>query len=83
MLQIKTIRNADPSAFDEAVNAALADGWTLTRRLAGTAFIAELEREEITEGERICENCAHFDLGNDQEPCRSCDEYASKWEVMP
>lgn len=81
MLQIKTIRNADPSAFDEAVNAALADGWTLTRRLSGPDFIAELEREEITEGERSCENCAHFNLCSDQEPCRSCDENASKWEV--
>lgn len=34
MLQIKTIRNRldNPTLFDDEVNAALRDGWTLKRR---------------------------------------------------
>lgn len=34
MLQIKTIRNRldNPSLFDDEVNAALRDGWTLKKR---------------------------------------------------
>lgn len=35
MLQIKTIIDNSASKFDKEVNKALADGWTLTRRLAG------------------------------------------------
>lgn len=82
MLQIKTIHNTDPAAFDEAVNTALAEGWTLTRRLTGPGpgFVAELEKEIITEGERCCENCAHYEKGVGVEPCLSCSEDADKWE---
>lgn len=80
MLQIKTIRNTDPAAFDEAVNTALAEGWTLTRRLTGPDFIAELEREVITEEERSCENCAHYSKKLGEEPCLSCSVDADKWE---
>lgn len=80
MLQIKTIRNTDPAAFDDAVNAALAEGWILTRRLAGPDFIAEMERETIPEKEQCCENCAHYNKRGDEEPCLHCSENADKWE---
>lgn len=84
MLQIKTIRDKDPAAFDEAVNTALADGWTLARRLTGADFIAEMEKEIITEAERCCENCKHCDLDGNCEPCRDCNDgvkYPTKWEA--
>jgi hypothetical protein len=93
MLQIKTIKYQLNAAetFDEKVNAALAEGWTLTKRevlppadlgdrVAFRMLYAELEREEITEAERCCENCAHYDNGAHQEPCLSCSEDADKWE---
>lgn len=86
MLQIKTIHDTDPAAFDEAVNTALMEGWTLTRRLTGPegnapGFVAELEQEIITEAERCCENCRHYDSLPHTEPCRSCGENADKWEA--
>lgn len=82
MLQIKTIRRTDPERFDDAVNEALADGWTLTRRcLVPEGFIAELEKVIITEAERTCENCRHRDTPPEQEPCFSCSETCSEWEL--
>lgn len=59
MLQIKTIRYRldDPTLFDDKVNAALRDGWTLKKRTvlrpigqsesvyAHTMLYAELEKE--------------------------------------
>ena len=83
MLQIKTVHNTDPAAFDEAVNTALAEGWILTRRLTGPGpdFVAELEREIITEAERCCENCAHYGKLPHAEPCCNCSENADKWEA--
>lgn len=83
MLQIKTIHNTDPAAFDEAVNTALVEGWTLTRRLTGPGpdFVAELEREIITEAERCCENCRYCETLGGMEPCHSCDASASNWEA--
>lgn len=59
MLQIKTIRNRlnNPTLFDDEVNAALRDGWTLKKRTvlrpigqSGSVFghmmlYAELEKE--------------------------------------
>ena len=82
MLQIKTIKETDPDRFDKRVNEALADGWTLSRRLAGsTDFVAELEKEIITEDERSCENCKFGDQSGNLSPCCDCDEYASKWEA--
>ena len=81
MLQIKTIRETNPETFDEKVNAALADGWALTRRLTHAdfgCFVAELEREVITEAERCCENCRYWEQDGG-EPCDSCVEF-SAWE---
>ena len=79
MLQIKTVKETNPETFDEKVNAALAEGWTLTRRLTGAAdFVAELEREVITEAERCCENCRFWEQDGG-EPCDNCDEF-SAWE---
>lgn len=85
MKQIKTVINPGASQFDEAVNAALAEGWVLIKRyLSHTdhAFVAELEREVITEAERCCENCLHCDKDPSAEPCFSCSETASEWEPM-
>lgn len=59
MLQIKTIRNRldNPTLFDDEVNAALHDGWTLKKRTVlrpigqsesvymHTTLYAELEKE--------------------------------------
>ena len=81
MLQIKTIKRKGPDTFDEAVNEALADGWTLSRRLTGPEdFVAELEKEVITEAEKCCENCKHFTRSGDLEPCVSCPD-GEKWEA--
>ena len=82
MLQIKTIRHPDPDYFDTQVNEALADGWTLTRRLTGPDhFVAELEREIITDAEKCCENCKHCLISPEKEPCLSCSETGSEWEA--
>lgn len=90
MKQIKTITRAGASEFDETVNAALAEGWQLIeRRLVQTPtgavgfHYAQLEREEITEEGRCCENCAHYFKKNNEEPCSYCSEDCDKWEVMP
>lgn len=85
MLQIKTIRNILDKAekFDAEVNAALAEGWTLTKRElvhSHGVLYAELERVEITEEERCCENCAYCDHSGAADPCRSCTEDCDKWE---
>ena len=82
MLQIKTIRNTDPAAFDEAVNTALREGWRLTRRLTGPDLVAEMEMELITEEEQICENCRHYEKGPDEEPCCECTDNCSAWEPI-
>lgn len=81
MKQIKTIIDKSASAFDKEVNQALREGWELVKRYCeGYGFIAELEREEITEDERTCENCKHSTSSAAVEPCLSCDEKCSKWE---
>ena len=97
MKQIKTIKYQFDAAetFDKTVNAALAEGWTLTKRevlppadlgdrVAFRMLYAELEREEIPKvGEvRLCENCRYLDRPSKQEPCRSCEivcNIPSKW----
>lgn len=80
MLQIKTIRRADPCEFDEAVNKALLEGWTLTRRLTGPDhFVAEMEQVIITEAEKCCDNCRHGDKPAHAHPCNACKD-ASHWE---
>lgn len=82
MLQIKTIKATFPRDFDQQVNEALADGWTLTRRLTGhDDFVAEMEREIITEAERDCENCKHSGLPLESAPCCFCNTEADKWEA--
>jgi hypothetical protein len=96
MKQIKTIKNRldNAASFDKEVNAALAEGWQLTKRevlqpkaqseslQAYTMLYAELEREEITEAERCCENCAHYDTVSHNPPCCDCSEDANKWEPV-
>lgn len=80
MLQIKTIRRADPCEFDEAVNEALLEGWTLTRRhVFPDHFVAEMEQVIITEAEKCCDNCKHCFTREDKEPCVKCED-ASHWE---
>lgn len=79
MLQIKTICKNLTKDFDDAVNAALADGWTLCRRFVlPEGFIAEMEKEIITEAERDCDNCEYRDLDPDRNPCASCNNF-SNW----
>lgn len=94
MLQIKTIVKEIQyvQAFDEEVNQALAAGWHLAKRdlvqhtlaARGTLdyFYAELVRDIITEAERNCDNCRHFDNDADAEPCASCSSTASNWEAV-
>ena len=80
MLQIKTIKHQDPERFDDRVNEALADGWTLVRRLAGPEdFVAELEREI----EKVCQTCKYDKRRGSEEPCRNCipGETLNKWEA--
>ena len=95
MLQIKTIRNRLDNAeiFDREVNAALVEGWRLTKRdvlqpkaqnesvQSHTMLYAEMERVIFTEAERCCENCKHYDLDATLEPCVLCDDNADKWEA--
>ena len=85
MLQIKTIYRRDADVFDKEVNAALAEGWALTRRtFDATGFLAELEREIITEAERRCENCKYWEQQPESPPCCDCEDgangYPTKWE---
>lgn len=87
MLQIKTVhkRIDESKQFDDEINSALAEGWVLTKRefVAGYCVLyAELEREEITEAERCCENCAHYDTVSHNPPCCDCSEDADKWEPV-
>ena len=80
MKQIKTIRKVHPEDFDKEVNDALSEGWTLVRRgIFPSYFVAELEREIITEAERCCDNCAHCDKPGSSMPCADCKD-ASHWE---
>lgn len=96
MLQIKTIKRPfnHMDSFDEEVNAALAEGWRLTKRavigpyqIETDAFnvwimlYAELERYVITEAERCCENCRYCDCDSRLEPCINCNDNADKWEA--
>lgn len=79
MLQIKTIKDPDPDCFDARVNDYLADGWTLARRLTGPdVLIAELEKDIITEAEKCCENCRHFENDPHVGACAGCN--GDKWE---
>lgn len=88
MLQIKTIHvlitlspKPPTEQFDQRVNEALAEGWRLTKRICyETAFIAELEKEVITDEEKCCDNCKHGLNSPEKEPCRSCSDDADKWE---
>lgn len=89
MKQIKTIKHPlkASATFDEEVNAAMSEGWQLTKRevlgpmstsdpLINTYVMlyAELEREIIVEAERCCENCKYFDQQPESEPCLSCED---------
>lgn len=97
MKQIKTIMKAseDWELFDEAVNAAIAAGWTLVKRdvlkpyeartrLYVRTLYAELERETVEEKqsepkERICRNCAHHGTPVYDYPCTVCHD-CDEWE---
>ena len=97
MKQIKTIKNRLDSAntFDLEVNAAIAEGWRLTKRevlqpkaqsesmCTHIMLYAELERDIITKAERCCDNCKWFEQQPESEPCCSCEGdiiNPTKWE---
>jgi hypothetical protein len=94
MKQIKTIKNRldNTKMFDEEVNAAIAEGWELTRRdvirpnahpggeTSYTMLYAELEKEIITETERrSCYHCKWKFKTCNSEPCRNCKN-GDRWE---
>lgn len=80
MKQIKTIEEMTAGAFDLEVNKALSEGWELVRRyMNGENFIAEMEKNDITEAERCCANCKHCDKLAGMAPCHTCMD-ASNWE---
>lgn len=86
MKQILTIAEQSTQKFDETVNLAFEQGWELTKRYytPDNFFVAELEREVITEAERCCENCRYFDTSPGLEPCFSCEDgetAPTNWEV--
>lgn len=83
MKQIKTIYEGDPKKFDDKVNAAISEGWSLEKRtLNQYGFIAELEREIITDAEQTCENCRYPRTLPGAEPCLHCDPGTNwKWEA--
>lgn len=93
MEQIKTIikRATEPEAFDNEVNAALAEGYFLVRRCVVQAvqgitteyhrcLYAELVRTVFSEAGQCCENCAHTSKKGFEEPCASCSDDCDKWE---
>jgi hypothetical protein len=104
MKQIKTVyKDINPrlsptqevQEFDDEVNAALNEGWTLVKRGVldphvgesydyHRTFYAELERKEQEETEEDCLLCKHFDKADGEEPCSVCchgvPSYSSKWE---
>ena len=98
MKQIKTIvdRLNNANDFDIVVNAAIQGGWVLTVRKVllpqsqpnnGSTFThimlyAELEKEIITDADRCCENCKHFDCPPDADPCNVCSDNCSHWEPV-
>lgn len=95
MKQIKTIKNRldNAESFDKEVNAALAEGWQLTKRevlqpkaqsesmQTYTMLYAELEREKEPEpeGGRRCGNCKHVEDISAAAPCIGCIDH-DKWE---
>jgi len=91
MKQIKTIyysTERNETKFDEAVNEALADGWSLIKRDVIQAvncgnvyyhrsFYAELEKDVTVK--KSCSNCKYHALSSQQNPCRDC-LLESNWE---
>lgn len=84
MKQIKTIADKSTDIFDRRVNKELNIGWRLEKRYytPDYFFVAELEREEVTEEkDRRCRNCKHVNLHGFETPCCRCDVY-SRWEPL-
>ena len=87
--QIKTIvwGIGYTEGFDEEVNKALEEGWTLVRRdVRESILYAELEKsddpqEEPSSGERrvCCETCKYANVFLDVHPCCDCYNHGS-WE---
>lgn len=95
MKQIKTIKNRldNNEDFDKEVNAAIEEGWTLTKREViipqaqsqattfHTMLYAELEMEVFGKNDKKnCTNCKHKGtLFVPDSPCPECKSYM-KWE---
>lgn len=80
MKKIKTIQERKPEDFDDAVNAALNDGWKLkwskvTSDLIGALYLARMEKCE-----KSCEDCRFLGKLLIEEPCIDCGADFSKWE---
>lgn len=88
MKQIKTVISHKAAEFDKQVNSALLEGWVLLKRrlVCGPDsgyYYAELEKEIITETERCCENCKHYEDPVDIDPCLNChDGVLEGWEAV-
>lgn len=92
-MKIKTIvrQLGDAANFDKDVNAALADGWVLTKRdvlqlqsqpndgchYLHTMLYAELEKRDEAEINHRCATCGHFDDVSGY--CDNCRQ-GNKWE---
>lgn len=96
MKQIKTIKNRldNNEEFDNEVNTAIKEGWTLVKRdiilpiaqspltTFYTMLYAELERDVYNEGDKkYCKNCKHDGtLFVPGSPCPKCKKF-DKWEA--
>lgn len=87
MTKIKTIIAQTPAEFDNIVNDALDQGWTLKRRDVLPPYEGDVKRfprlyyAELAL-EPCCENCRHEDCDPDDPntPCFHCDD-DDRWEA--
>lgn len=84
--QIKTVMSTSPYNFDQQVNADLQDGWELVKHMTiptggELCHYALLERYEMEEADKCCDNCKHCDKPVHMDPCCDCDD-ASHWEEV-
>lgn len=91
-MKIKTILEESITAFDAAVNEALAQGWTLVKRDVLAPYVAQTAPHETSVWPRFyyaelelvpcCDNCKHEarDPDDPSTPCHRC-ENDEMWEA--